>query len=117
MHSLYAAEGLIILGFPCNQFGSQEPGTNEEIKEFVTQYDVEFQLMDKIEVNGKGAHPLFKWLKSQKSGTLGSSIKWNFTKFLIDPRGTVVKRYGPPRAPSSMTPLIRELLVDAHPAL
>ena len=109
---MFAERGVVILGFPCNQFGGQEPGSHEEIKEFVTQYGVQFQLMAKIEVNGKGAHPLFTWLKAEQPGTFGKSIKWNFTKFLISPAGVPVRRFGPPRAPSTMIPHIRALLEE-----
>ncbi|ROL51515.1 Phospholipid hydroperoxide glutathione peroxidase, mitochondrial [Anabarilius grahami] len=102
MHATYAEKGLRILGFPCNQFGKQEPGTEAEIKEFAKGYNAEFDLFSKIEVNGDGAHPLWKWMKDQPKGkgTLGNNIKWNFTKFLIDKEGQVVKRYGPMDDPS-----------------
>uniref|UniRef100_A0A3P8W450 phospholipid-hydroperoxide glutathione peroxidase n=1 Tax=Cynoglossus semilaevis TaxID=244447 RepID=A0A3P8W450_CYNSE len=97
MHASYAEKGLRILGFPCNQFGGQEPGTDAEIKEFAHGYNVEFDLFSKIEVNGDNAHPLWKWMKAQPKGKglLGNAIKWNFTKFLINKEGQVVKRYGP----------------------
>uniref|UniRef100_F6SXN6 Glutathione peroxidase n=1 Tax=Ornithorhynchus anatinus TaxID=9258 RepID=F6SXN6_ORNAN len=97
LHAQYAGQGLRILGFPCNQFGRQEPGTNSEIKEFAAGYNVKFDMFSKVCVNGDEAHPLWKWLKDQPKGkgTLGNAIKWNFTKFLIDKEGQVVKRYGP----------------------
>lgn len=98
MHAKYAdSHGLRILAFPCNQFGKQEPGTDADIKAFAAGYDVHFDLFSKIMVNGDDAHPLWKWMKSQRygHGTLGNAIKWNFTKFLIDKEGQVVKRYGP----------------------
>lgn len=87
---------MTILGFPCDQFGHQEPGDEQQIKEFCSlTYDVSFPMFAKIEVNGDDAHPLYKYLKSEAKGALGSEgIKWNFTKFLIDPQGKVVKRYG-----------------------
>ena len=100
----YAARGFEVLGFPCNQFGGQEPGTPEEIREFCsTRYDVSFPLFAKVEVNGDGADPLWKHLKSERPGLLGSeAIKWNFTKFLVDRDGKVVKRYAPTDEPSSI---------------
>jgi glutathione peroxidase len=100
----YEKQGLVVLGFPCDQFGHQEPGNAEEIKNFCSlSYDVKFPLFEKIEVNGNGAHPLWKWLKSQKSGLLGiEAIKWNFTKFLVDKSGKVVKRYAPTDTPEKI---------------
>uniref|UniRef100_A0A4W3J457 Glutathione peroxidase n=1 Tax=Callorhinchus milii TaxID=7868 RepID=A0A4W3J457_CALMI len=97
MHAKLAEQGLRILGFPCNQFGKQEPGSNAEIKEFAKGFDVNFDMFSKVEVNGENAHPLWKWLKDQPKGkgTLGNAIKWNFTKFLINREGQVVKRYSP----------------------
>ena len=90
-----------VLGFPCNQFGRQEPGSNQEIKEFAAGYNVKFDMYSKICVNGDDAHPLWKWMKVQPKGRgmLGNAIKWNFTKFLIDKNGCVVKRYGPMEEP------------------
>jgi len=97
LYNKYKRENLLILGFPCNQFGFQESGTNEQIQEFCSlNYHVSFPLFSKIKVNGRNADPLYKFLKSQKSGLLGSrDIKWNFTKFLIDQNGCVIKRYPP----------------------
>ncbi|MHA6204069.1 glutathione peroxidase [Dyella soli] len=97
-------KGLVVLGFPCDQFGHQEPGDEAEIRNFCsTSYDVSFPLFSKIEVNGDGAHPLYKWLKSEGKGILGSeSIKWNFTKFLVDRQGQVVKRYAPTDTPEKI---------------
>uniref|UniRef100_A0A3Q2X9U0 Glutathione peroxidase n=1 Tax=Hippocampus comes TaxID=109280 RepID=A0A3Q2X9U0_HIPCM len=96
MHASLAEKGLRILGFPCNQFGGQEPGTEAEIKEFAKGFNADFDLFSKIDVNGDNAHPLWKWMKAQPKGkgTFGN-IKWNFTKFLINKEGQVVKRYGP----------------------
>ncbi|MDZ4350308.1 MAG: glutathione peroxidase [Xanthomonadaceae bacterium] len=100
----YRERGLVVLGFPCDQFGHQEPGGAEEIRNFCsTEYEVSFPIMAKIEVNGSGADPLYRWLKSQKSGFLGTSaIKWNFSKFLVGPDGQVVGRYGPTDKPESL---------------
>ncbi len=97
--------GLAVLGFPCDQFGHQEPGTEPEIAQFCsTTYDVTFPMFAKVEVNGAGAHPLFQLLKAAKPGILGTeAIKWNFTKFLVGRDGTVVKRYGSGDTPQSMT--------------
>jgi len=89
------ADGLQILAFPCNQFGSQEPGTNEEIINFVGKYGVKFDMFDKIDVNGNHAHPLYEYLKSKQGGTLGNFIKWNFTKFVINKEGQPVARFAP----------------------
>ena len=101
-----------IIGFPCNQFAFQEPGNNEEIKEFCdTNYGITFKIMDKIKVNGPKADPLFKFLKKQKSGIAGTpQIKWNFTKFLINRDGMVVKRFGPKVEPKEIESSIQEIL-------
>lgn len=101
-----------VLGFPCDQFGNQEPGTEEEIARFCgTRYDVTFPMFAKIEVNGEGAHPLYKYLKSRRKGVLGTeSIKWNFTKFLIDRTGQVVERYASRDTPEAVEPDILPLL-------
>uniref|UniRef100_A0A8C8UF71 Glutathione peroxidase n=1 Tax=Peromyscus maniculatus bairdii TaxID=230844 RepID=A0A8C8UF71_PERMB len=101
LHARYAECGLRILAFPCNQFGKQEPGSNQEIKEFAAGYNVKFDMYSKICVNGDDAHPLWKWMKIQPKGRgmLGNAIKWNFTKFLIDKNGCVMKRYGPMEEP------------------
>ncbi len=111
LHKEYAGRGLEILAFPCNQFGNQEPGDAEEIKNFCSlNYDVSFPLMAKIDVNGDDADPLWKHLKTEKSGLLGSRIKWNFTKFLIDREGNVVARHGPAVKPEQLKSEIEELL-------
>jgi glutathione peroxidase len=100
LYAKYRDRGFEVLAFPCNQFGHQEPGSDEDIKEFCEMnYGVEFPLFSKIEVNGDGAHPLYKFLKSEKGGLLGESIKWNFTKFLVDRQGKVVERYAPMTPP------------------
>ena len=100
----YKDKGLVVLGFPCNQFGKQEPGDEGAISEFCElNFGVSFPLFSKIEVNGGGAHPLFKWLKEEKSGLLGiGAIKWNFTKFLVGRDGRVIKRYAPTDKPESL---------------
>lgn len=105
-------KGLEILGFPCNQFGKQDPGTNDEIGEFCQiNYGVSFPMFSKIEVNGSGADPLYKYLKSEKKGLMGSSrIKWNFTKFLVDRNGKVVKRFAPTDTPHGIRKSIEALL-------
>ncbi len=97
-------KGLVVMGFPCNQFGHQEPGDEAEIRDFCsTQYDVTFPMFAKVEVNGDDAHPLYKWLKSKGKGILGSeAIKWNFTKFLVDADGQVVKRYASTDTPQKI---------------
>ena len=103
LHDEYAAQGLTILGFPCDQFGHQEPGSEEEIGAFCEKnYGVSFPMFSKIDVNGDGTHPLYGWLKHKKSGALGANIKWNFTKFLIGRDGRVLKRYAPTDKPESL---------------
>ena len=104
LHESYAKQGLVLLGFPCNQFGAQDPGSNDQIAEFCQRnFGVTFQMMEKIEVNGEQAHPLFKWLCREAPGLLGSkSIKWNFTKFLVGRDGAVLKRYAPTDTPQSL---------------
>jgi glutathione peroxidase len=104
LYRKYKDEGLVVLGFPCNQFGGQEPGSEPEIKSFCqTNYQVSFPLFAKIDVNGAGAHPLYQHLKKEKRGILFTKrIKWNFTKFLVDRNGRVVKRYGPATKPEAL---------------
>src|SRR5688572_11266310 len=100
----YRERGLVVLGFPCDQFGHQEPGDEAEIKNFCSlTYDVDFPLFSKIDVNGANTHPLYKWLKEEKGGLLGSGIKWNFTKFLVGRDGKVRKRYAPTDTPESLS--------------
>lgn len=110
LHKKYRSAGLEILAFPCNQFGAQEPKPNAEIKEFAGNYGAEFPLMDKVLVNGPQTHPLFAFLKNRLTGSFGSFIKWNFTKFLCDKEGRPVKRFGPKDNPSTMEADIRALL-------
>ena len=107
----FGARGFSVLGFPCNQFGRQEPGSAAEIGQFCSSnYAVSFPMFDKIDVNGDNAHPLYQYLKGEKSGLLGSSIKWNFTKFLIDRSGKVVARHAPTVKPEGLTREIGALL-------
>lgn len=112
LYKKYKSQGFEILAFPCNQFGNQEPGSNEEIKNFcTTKYNVNFKLFDKIEVNGPNTHPLYKFLKQEKPGMLETpDIKWNFTKFLIDRNGIVIERYAPQTSPESIEKDIVKLL-------
>ena len=104
LHKAYADKGLVVLGFPCNQFGAQDSGSNTQIAEFCQlNYGVSFPMMAKIEVNGAQAHPLYQWLSAEAPGLLGTkAIKWNFTKFLVGKDGQVIKRYAPTDAPASL---------------
>jgi len=107
----YGPRGFSVLGFPCNQFGGQEPGDAKQIEEFcASKYDVTFPMFAKIDVNGSRAHPLYHYLKSEKSGLLGSSIKWNFTKFLVDRAGKVAGRFAPTMRPEALKKEIEALL-------
>lgn len=112
LYRQYKDRGLVILGFPCNQFAGQEPGSSAEIAEFCSlTYDVTFPVFERIDVNGEEAHPLYKWLKAEAPGLLGSeAIKWNFTKFLIGRDGKVAERYAPTTEPKDMTADIEKLL-------
>jgi len=112
LYKAYQDKGLTVLGFPCNQFGRQEPGTAADIGAFCTKnYGVTFPMFEKIEVNGDNAHPLWRYLKDEKPGLLGTkAIKWNFTKFLVDRAGKVVKRFAPNDTPASIKPAIETLL-------
>ena len=105
LHKSYGSKGLVVLGFPCNQFGAQDSGSNGEIAEFCQlNYGVSFPMMEKINVNGSDAHPLYQWLSAEAPGLLGSkAIKWNFTKFLVGKDGVVIKRYAPTDTPASMS--------------
>jgi glutathione peroxidase len=111
LYQKYHERGFEVLAFPCNQFGGQEPGSESEIREFCsTKYNVTFPVFSKVEVNGKGAHPLYQWLKGEAKGVLGTEfIKWNFTKFLVDREGNVVDRYG-----SNITPDELDSIVAKH---
>ena len=115
LHQNYAEQGLAVLGFPCNQFGSQDPGSNDEIGAFCQRnYGVSFQMMEKIKVNGDGAHPLYQWLTAEAPGILGSkAIKWNFTKFLVGKDGRVIQRYAPQDAPKKIAKDIEAALAAA----
>ena len=111
LYEKYQEQGLEILDFPCNQFGNQAPGTEEEIVDFCqSRYGITFRQFAKIEVNGDNAHPLYKWLKEQKGGVMGSNIKWNFTKFLVDREGNVVDRFGSATTPEKIDSKVKELL-------
>ena len=111
LYEKYKYQGFVILGFPCNQFGAQEPGGNEEIKNFCTStFSVTFPMMLKIDVNGDDADPLYKFLKKEKGGILGDDIKWNFTKFLIDRDGNVVDRFASQKTPKALEKEVEKLL-------
>ncbi len=111
LHKALSPRGFAVLGFPCNQFGGQEPGDAKQIEEFCSSnYSLTFPMFAKIDVNGDNAHPLYKYLKSEKSGLFGASIKWNFTKFLIDRTGKVVARHAPTTKPEGLTKEIEALL-------
>ena len=112
LYSKYSNKDFEILAFPCNQFGAQEPGSNEEIKEFCDiNFNVSFKIFDKINVNGSSASPLFKHLKNEAKGVMGSeAIKWNFTKFLIDNNGSVIKRYSPQTTPDKIDKDLSKIL-------
>ena len=105
LHNTYGKKGLVVLGFPCNQFAAQDAGSNDEIAEFCQMnYGVSFPMMSKIDVNGSDAHPLYQWLAAEAPGLLGiKSIKWNFTKFLVGKDGSVLKRYAPTDTPESLS--------------
>jgi glutathione peroxidase len=112
LYEAYKDKGLVVLGFPCNQFGAQEPGDEKEIATFCsTNYGVTFPMFAKIDVNGENAHPLYKFLKREKKGLAGSeAIKWNFTKFLVDGEGEVVARFGPQDSPELIGRRIEKML-------
>ena len=111
LYEKYQPQGLEILDFPCNQFGNQAPGSDEEITDFCqSRYGVTFRQFKKIKVNGEGEEPLYTFLKSQKKGVMGNHIKWNFTKFLVDRKGNVVARFAPTVTPEKIDEQIKELL-------
>jgi glutathione peroxidase len=111
LHRELSPRGFAVLGFPCNQFGAQEPGDARQIADFCEgKYDVSFPMFEKIDVNGAHAHPLYSYLKGEKAGLLGSSIKWNFTKFLVDRSGRVVARHAPTATPQGLKKEIEALL-------
>lgn len=111
LYRKYKEDGLVILGFPCNQFMRQEPGDENSIAQgCVVNYGVTFPMFSKIKVNGKEAHPLYKYLRNELKGSMGSLVKWNFTKFLVDRNGKPVKRFSPVMTPEKMESCIRELL-------
>lgn len=111
LYQQYKDQGLTVIGFPSNQFKNQDPGTNDEIQEFCKlNYGVTFPVMAKIDVNGGNADPLYTFLKKEKGGIMGDAIKWNFTKFLVDRDGNVVKRYDSTKTPESLAPDIEALL-------
>lgn len=113
LYEKYRSQGFEILDFPCNQFANQAPGTEDEIVDFCQiNYQVQFRIFAKIDVNGKNEEPLYSYLKQQKGGFLGSAIKWNFTKFLIDKKGLVVKRYAPTVKPEEIDADIQRLLAE-----
>ena len=113
LYRRHQSQGFVVLGFPCNQFGGQEPGSDSEIQQFCSlTYDVTFPMFARIDVNGAGAHPLYHFLKSRKTGLLGSSIKWNFTKFLVGRDGAVIGRYGSAVTPEAIEPAVKAALVN-----
>ncbi|KAG5228360.1 glutathione peroxidase family protein [Salix suchowensis] len=115
LYEKYRDQGLEILAFPCNQFGSQEPGSNEQIMEFAcTRFKAEYPIFDKVDVNGKNSAPIYKFLKSSKGGVFGDSIKWNFSKFLVDKDGKVVDRYAPTTSPLSIEKNVKKTPGGLH---
>ncbi len=111
LHDTYAERGFAVLGFPCDQFGNQEPGEDAEIASFCERnFGVTFPLFSKVDVNGDGAHPLFQWLKKEKSGLLGGKVKWNFTKFLIGRDGEVIDRFSPTTEPAKIAGSVEKAL-------
>ncbi len=114
LHEKYGPQGLVVIGFPCDQFAHQEPGDDEQIEQFCRiNYGVSFLLTTKVDVNGKGTHPVFEFVKARTGGLLGSAVKWNFTKFLVEADGTTVKRYSPKTEPAALAGDIEALLARA----
>ena len=113
VHDEYAEKGFSVLGFPCDQFGGQEPGSEDEIASFCERnFGVTFPLFSKVEVNGDGAHPIYQWLRAQKRGLMGDKIRWNFTKFLVGKDGKVIGRYSPTTKPEKITRDIEKALAS-----
>ena len=113
LYEKYKEKGLVILGFPCNQFGNQEPGDAKSISEgCLLNYGVTFPMFSKIDVNGDGAHPIFKYLQKELPGMMGGKIKWNFTKFLIDATGKPIKRFAPTTVPEKIDEELKEILAE-----
>ncbi|KUG61560.1 MULTISPECIES: glutathione peroxidase [Kocuria] len=111
----FRQDGLVVLGFPCDQFGGQEPGTEEEIAEFCSRnYGVTFPMFEKVDVNGPGAHPLWSWLREEKGGIMGDAVKWNFTKFLVGRDGRVIRRFAPKTAPAQLAGSIESALAHGE---
>jgi glutathione peroxidase-family protein len=113
----YGPKGLVVIGFPCDQFAHQEPGDDDEIEQFCRlNFGVTFPLTTKVDVNGSGTHPIFRFVRDRTSGLLGSSVKWNFTKFLVEPDGQTVRRYSPTTEPKDLAADIEELLGEEQVA-
>jgi glutathione peroxidase len=113
LYQEYADQGLVVLGFPCNQFGGQEPGDSDQIGAFCQKnYGVTFPMFEKVEVNGDDAHPVYQWLREEKGGLLGSKIKWNFTKFLLGRDGEVIDRFGPTTKPEKLAKDVEKALAS-----
>jgi glutathione peroxidase len=116
LHEEYGPRGLAVVGFPCDQFAHQEPGSDEVIaQECRVNFGVTFPLSTKVDVNGSGAHPVFRFLKARSKGLLGSTVKWNFTKFLVEPDGVTVRRFAPATDPDDLAPIVEELLAQSSP--
>ena len=114
LHEEFGPQGLVVLGFPCDQFAHQEPGDDAQIEQFCSvNYGVTFPISTKIDVNGKNTHPVFAWCKERAGGLLGSTIKWNFTKFLVHPDGKTVQRFAPKASPDELVPDIKVALAES----